>query len=162
MWVLHCFSAICWKDYSFSYWIVLAPLSKINWAQMWRLIYGLYFILLILCLFLRHYHTSLISVPFCILFLHPETLLNSFILIFFYLCEFLRIFFPFSDFIYSWETQRQRQRHRQREKQATCVEPDAELDPKTLGSWPEPKADTQPLSHPGAPVFKFLYHFTVL
>ena len=25
------------------------------------------------------------------------------------------------------------------------------LDPRTLGSWPEPKADVQPLSHPGVP-----------
>ena len=35
--------------------------------------------------------------------------------------------------------------------------PDAGLDPRTLGSCPEPKADTQPLSHPGAPeVIQFL------
>ena len=32
-----------------------------------------------------------------------------------------------------------------------CWEPDWGLDPRTLGSGPEPKADTQPLSHPGAP-----------
>ena len=31
------------------------------------------------------------------------------------------------------------------------MEPDAGLDPRTLGSSPEPKADTQPLSHPGIP-----------
>ena len=31
-------------------------------------------------------------------------------------------------------------------------EPDAGLDPRTLGSWPKPKADAQPLSHPGVPV----------
>ena len=30
-------------------------------------------------------------------------------------------------------------------------EPDAGLDPKALGSCPEPKADAQRLSHPGAP-----------
>ena len=47
-------------------------------------------------------------------------------------------------FIYSWETQRERQRHRQREKQAPCREPNAGLDPRTPGSWPEPKADAQP------------------
>ena len=29
--------------------------------------------------------------------------------------------------------------------------PDAELDPRTLGSLLEPKADAQPLSHLGAP-----------
>ena len=38
-------------------------------------------------------------------------------------------------------TQRERQRHRQREKQARCGQPDAELDPRTLGSQPEPKAE---------------------
>ena len=47
--------------------------------------------------------------------------------------------------------QRERQRHRQREKQAPLGEPDAGLNPRTPGSCPEPKADTQPLSHPGAP-----------
>ena len=30
-------------------------------------------------------------------------------------------------------------------------EPDVGLDPGTLGPCPEPKADTQPLSHPGMP-----------
>ena len=30
-------------------------------------------------------------------------------------------------------------------------EPDAGLNPRTSGSWPEPKADTQPLGHPGVP-----------
>ena len=30
-------------------------------------------------------------------------------------------------------------------------EPDMGLDPRTLGSQPEPKADAQPLSHPAAP-----------
>ena len=47
------------------------------------------------------------------------------------------------------DTQRERQRHRQREKQAPCGEPDAGLDPRTPESGPEPKADAQPLSHPG-------------
>ena len=54
-------------------------------------------------------------------------------------------------FIYSLETQRKRPRHMQREKQAPYEEPDAELDPRTLGSWLEPKADAQPLSHTGTP-----------
>ena len=31
------------------------------------------------------------------------------------------------------DTERERQRHRQREKQAVCGEPDAGLDPRTLG-----------------------------
>ena len=46
-------------------------------------------------------------------------------------------------------TDRERQRHRQREKQAPSREPDVGLDLGTLGSHPELKADTQPLSHPG-------------
>ena len=32
--------------------------------------------------------------------------------------------------------------------------PDAGLDPRTPGSRLEPKADAQPLSHPGAPLNK--------
>ena len=44
----------------------------------------------------------------------------------------------------------ERQRHRQRGKQAPCGEPDVGLDPWTLGSRPEQKADVQPLSYPGA------------
>ena len=47
-----------------------------------------------------------------------------------------------------------RQRHRQREKQAPYREPNAGLDPRTLGSQPEPKAAAQPLSHPGIPLAK--------
>ena len=47
------------------------------------------------------------------------------------------------------DTEREREKHRQREKQASCEKPDVGLDPRTLGSQPEPKADTQPLSHPG-------------
>ena len=46
------------------------------------------------------------------------------------------------------DRKRERQRHRQMEKQAPCGEPDAKLDPRTLGLHPEPKADAQPLSHP--------------
>ena len=45
----------------------------------------------------------------------------------------------------------ERQSHRQREKQAPCGGPDVGLDPRTMGSKPEPKADTQALSHPGTP-----------
>ena len=59
-------------------------------------------------------------------------------------------------FLYSWETQRQRQKHRQREKEAPCKEPDVGLNP-CQGSCPEPKADTQPLSHSGAPKALILY-----
>ena len=49
------------------------------------------------------------------------------------------------------------QRHRQREKQAPCGKPDAGLDPLILGSHPEPKADAQLLSHPGAPYLYILF-----
>ena len=49
------------------------------------------------------------------------------------------------------DTHRERQRHRQREKQSPCREPDVGLDPGTMGSHPEWKADAQPLSHPGGP-----------
>ena len=49
------------------------------------------------------------------------------------------------------ERERERQRHRQKEKEAPCREPDVGLDPGTAGSRPEPKADAQPLTHPGAP-----------
>ena len=42
-----------------------------------------------------------------------------------------------------------RDRERQREKQAPYKNPDVELDSRTLGSHPEPKADAQLLSHPG-------------
>ena len=66
----------------------------------------------------------------------------------------IHIFYIFSFkkkilFIYSWETHRERQRHWQREKQAPCREPHVGLDPGPQGSGPEPKADAQPLSHPG-------------
>ena len=40
---------------------------------------------------------------------------------------------------------------RDTQKEAETRVPNAGLDPKTPGSHPEPKADAQPLSHPGAP-----------
>ena len=52
------------------------------------------------------------------------------------------------------EREREGQRHRQREKQAPRREPNVGLDPRTPGSCPEPKADTQPLSHPGVPLLQ--------
>ena len=72
------------------------------------------------------------------------------------LSNFYLNFFFKKYFIYSWETQRQRQRHWQREKQAPCREPDEGFDSGTLGSYSEPKADAQPLRHPGIPIFEFL------
>ena len=45
----------------------------------------------------------------------------------------------------------QREAETQAEGEAGSLwEPDVVLDPRTLGSLPEPKADVQPLSHPGA------------
>ena len=71
---------------------------------------------------------------------------------FYYFILFLKTFL----FIYSWEIHRERQRHRQREKQTPCREPNAGLNPRTPGLCPEPKADAQPLSHPGVPPVLFL------
>ena len=47
--------------------------------------------------------------------------------------------------------QRHRQREKQRKKQAPHREPDVGLNPGYPGSRPGPKADAQPLSHPGVP-----------
>ena len=52
---------------------------------------------------------------------------------------------------FTYETERERQKHGHRKKQAPCRKPDVGLDPRTPGSCPEPKADAQPLSHPGIP-----------
>jgi hypothetical protein len=58
-------------------------------------------------------------------------------------------------FIYSsMRDTEKRQRHGQREKKAPRREPVAELDPRTLESCPELKADAQPLSHPGIPRYR--------
>ena len=54
------------------------------------------------------------------------------------------------------EREREAERQRQREKQAPCRKPDVGLDPGTPRSCPEPKADAQPLSHPGMPLFHVL------
>ena len=51
-------------------------------------------------------------------------------------------------YLFMRETERGGQGHRQREKQSPRGEPEMGLDPETLGSHPELKADTQPLSHP--------------
>ena len=65
-------------------------------------------------------------------------------------------------FLYSWETWKERQRHRQREKQAPQGEPDLGLTPRIPGPHHEPKADTQPLSHPGIPPWCFIFLLQVL
>ena len=76
-------------------------------------------------------------------------------ILFFWFIIFVFLFILKILLVYSQETQRETQRHRQRDKQAPYEEPDVGLDPKTPGSQPEPKADAQPLSHPGAPRFYF-------
>ena len=43
-----------------------------------------------------------------------------------------------------------------REKQVPCGEPNVGLNPRTPGSCPEPKADAQPLSYPGASFHKHI------
>ena len=70
---------------------------------------------------------------------------------FFFLFSFLKIYL----FI--------RERHRERGRDTgrggsrlPVGEPDVGLDPGTPGSHPKPKADAQPLSHPGNPFFYFL------
>ena len=60
------------------------------------------------------------------------------------------------------DTYRERQRHNKREKQALPGDPDAGLNSRTPGSWAEPKAGTQPLSHPGTPLFFFKIFFIYL
>ena len=57
-------------------------------------------------------------------------------------------------------------RDTQREAEAWAEEEEEEedvtLNPRILGSWPEPKADGQPVSHPGATFWFFLkiFHFS--
>ena len=48
-------------------------------------------------------------------------------------------------------THTHREAETQAEGEAGSTQPDAGFNPRTLGSRPEPKADAQPLSHPGAP-----------
>jgi len=63
-------------------------------------------------------------------------------------------------------TERERQREQEHKQEAGGVgegeaglpwsrKPDAGPDPRTLGPRPEPKADAQRLSHPGAPIYAF-------
>ena len=61
----------------------------------------------------------------------------------------------FKDFIYLF--MRHTHTHRGRDigmgrSRLPAGEPNVGLDPRILGPRPEPKADTQPLSHPGVPV----------
>ena len=87
--------------------------------------------------------------------LHYVTVPKSFLAFYDLSTFFLKIFYLFIH----GETEKQRQRHRQGEKQAPCGKPHAGLNPRILGLWPEPKADAQPLSHPGAPTLALLKSF---
>ena len=69
--------------------------------------------------------------------------------------QWVSFFLTFFSGFYLFIHERHRERHKQREKQAPCRKPDVDLNPRTLGSQPEPKADAQPLSHPGVPGFRF-------
>ena len=64
------------------------------------------------------------------------------------------LIFNFLKILFIHATERQR---RQREKQAPYEEPDVGFDPRTPGSRPDPKADAQPLSHPGVPLGFFFF-----
>ena len=96
--------------------------------------------------------------PKCQPWLSPgEEIWGKFYSVVYMFMNYLKAFFLKKRlFIYSWDTHRKRQRHRQREKQAPCREPDAEFNPKTPGSRPEPKADSELLSHPGILIWSFL------
>ena len=61
-------------------------------------------------------------------------------------------FFKIIFLIYSWETHREMERHKQGEKEAPQGEPGVDF---VLGLQitREPKADTQPLNHPGVPLY---------
>ena len=63
--------------------------------------------------------------------------------------------------IHERNRQRERQRHRQKERQAPHWKPDVGLDSRTPGSYPEPKADAQPLSHPGIPQILLVLTFSL-
>ena len=60
-------------------------------------------------------------------------------------------------------TERERGAETQAEGEAGSMhrEPDVGLSPGTPGSHPEPKADAQPLSHPGIPTVQFLLTLVV-
>ena len=65
-----------------------------------------------------------------------------------------QLFFFLKIYFYLFMIEREREKGaetQQREKQAPCQEPDAELDPRTPGSHPGPKAGAKLLSHPGIP-----------
>ena len=58
-------------------------------------------------------------------------------------------------YLFVRDTERDRDTGRGRSR-LPAGEPDGGFDPRTPGSRLEPKADAQPLSQPGAPIFIFL------
>ena len=73
-----------------------------------------------------------------------------------YFCVFLKRFYLFIH-----ERQRERECVAETEaegKAGSMQQPDVGPDSGTLGSHPEPKADAQPLSHPGIPCVFFSPH----
>ena len=78
--------------------------------------------------------------------------------------------FVLKDFIYLFERDREREKEQEwwgrteGEGEADSLlrrEPNVGLDPRTPGSWPEPKADAQPLSHPGG-LASFVFSLSAL
>ena len=62
----------------------------------------------------------------------------------------LLLFFKILKNLFMSDTQKEAETQAEGEA-GSLQEPDAGLDPETLGPRPEPKADAQPLSHPGVP-----------
>ena len=65
--------------------------------------------------------------------------------------EKVRLFLFKMLFINSWETQRERAETQAEGEAGSLWEPNARLNPRSPGSGPTLKTDTQPLSHPGVP-----------
>lgn len=63
------------------------------------------------------------------------------------------IFFLFIKILFTHERLGEAETQAEGGKAGPCKEPNVGLDPGNLGSGPEPKADTQLLSHPGVPSF---------
>ena len=63
----------------------------------------------------------------------------------------MAVFFNFI-YLFMRNTQRKAETKAEGEAEGSYREPNVGLNPRTLGSQLEPKADAQPLSHPGAPL----------
>ena len=76
----------------------------------------------------------------------------------------MHFFFNFFSFIYDSHTEREREAETQAEGEAGSMhrEPDVGFDPRSPGSRPGPKAGSEPLRHPGTPLFYFLKIFKVI